>query len=121
MERSLDFYRQLGFQPVLDRTDPGGGLRICHLKLGEAFLELFWFAGHQPAPNSAAKLETDLPRIGLKHFALQVGSIEQAKEFVEQKGWAKVTIVNGRTGVRYFFLPDPDGILLEFVEDRRGV
>jgi glyoxylase I family protein len=120
MDRSLAFYADLGFEPALDWTDPAGSPRICHLKLGDAFLELFWFAGHQPPPDSAARLATDLPRIGSKHFALQVSSIEEAKAFVEEKGWGKVTIVDGRTGVRYFFLADPDGILLEFVEDRRG-
>lgn len=41
---------------------------------------------------------------------------------MEQRGWAAgVNIVEGRTGVRYFFVPDPDGILLEFVEDRRNL
>lgn len=121
MERSLAFYRQFGFTPALDWTAPGGSPRICHLKLGDIILELFRFAEHQPAPDSAARLETDLPRVGSKHFALQVGSIEEAKAFVEEKGWAEVTIVDGRTGVRYFFIPDPDGTLLEFVEDRRGL
>lgn len=122
MDASLAFYAELGFEPVLDWADPSGSPRICHLKLGGAFLEMFWFAGHRPAPESAAQLQTDLPRIGSKHFALQVDSIEEAKAFVEARGWAgNVEITKGRTGVRYFFVPDPNGILLEFVEDHRGL
>jgi glyoxylase I family protein len=120
MAQSKAFYAELGFKPVLDWTDPSGSPQICHLKLGEAYLEIFRFADPQPAPESASGLKTDLPRIGSKHFALQVDSIEEAKTFVEERGWAAgVTIVEGRTGVRYFFVPDPDGTLLEFVEDRR--
>lgn len=119
---SKAFYAELGFRPVLDWTDPGGSPQICHLKLGDTFLELFRFEGHRAAPESAASLVTDLPRIGSKHFALEVDSIEDAKAFVEAKGWAQgAEIVEGRTGVRYFFVPDPDGILLEFVEDRRNL
>lgn len=122
MDASLKFYGELGFQTVMDWADPSGSPRICHLKLGEAFLELFWFDGHQPAPESASQLETDLPRIGSKHFALQVDSIEDAKAFVETRGWtADVEVTKGRTGVRYFFVPDPNGILLEFVEDHRDL
>lgn len=122
MAASKAFYGELGFQPVLDWTDPGGSAQICHLKLGETFLEIFRFGDPQPAPESAGQLQTDLHRIGSKHFALQVDSIEEARAFVEQRGWAAgVNIVEGRTGVRYFFVPDPDGILLEFVEDRRNL
>lgn len=122
MDASLKFYGGLGFRTVMDRADPSGSPRICHLKLGEAFLELFWFEGHHPAPESAGRLDTDLPRIGSKHFALQVDSIEDAKAFVEARGWAKdLEVTKGRTGVRYFFVPDPNGILLEIVEDRRDL
>jgi glyoxylase I family protein len=122
MGASLDFYRELGFELVVDYAGPGGSPRICHLRLGEALLELFWFQGNVPAPESASRLETDLPRVGSKHFALQVDSIDEAKAFVKARGWApEVAVVNGRTGVRYFFVPDPNGILLEFVEDRRDL
>lgn len=119
---SLDFYLKLGFQEVMEWADPTGSPRICHLKLGDTMLELFWFADHRPAPESADRLETDLSRIGCKHFALEVGSLEQARDFVLEKGLAtEAQIIEGRTGVRYFFISDPSGILLEFVEDRRGI
>ncbi|HEX2149102.1 MAG TPA: VOC family protein [Actinomycetota bacterium] len=122
LERSKAFYAELGFQPVVDWADPSGSPKICHMKLGDSYLELFWFEAHLAAPESAGQLQTDLPRIGCKHFALRVDSIDEAKAFVEDKGWAAgVAVLEGRTGVRYFFVPDPDGILVEFVEDRRGL
>jgi len=56
------------------------------------------------------------------HFALKVDSVHDAKNFVESRGLASdVEIQHGRTGVTYFFLTDPSGILVEVVEDKRGL
>lgn len=108
LEASKTFYSQLGFEPAMDWIDPSGSPKISHMALGPVLLELFSFAGCRPAPESADRLETDLPRIGSKHFALQVDSIEEAKRFVESMGWATdVAVVEGKTGVRYFFVSDP--------------
>ncbi|MEX2587388.1 MAG: VOC family protein [Actinomycetota bacterium] len=122
MHASKAFYGELGFREVMSWAAPGGSPQIVHLKLGETLLELFRFNNYRPAPGSAAELKTDLPRVGAKHFALEVDSVEQAKDFVQDRGWAtEVEIVEGKTGVRYFFIHDPSGILLEFVEDRRDI
>lgn len=122
MQSSLEFYGQLGFESAAEWADPSGSPRICHMKLGDVLLELFWFADRQPAPESAGRLETDLSRTGSKHFALQVESIADAKRFVEERGLASdIRIIEGKTGVTYFFIKDPSGILLEFVEDRRNL
>lgn len=120
MEVSQEFYGHLGFQVAVEWADPSGSPRICHMKLGDVLLELFWFADRQPAPESAGRLETDLARVGCKHFALQVDSIIEARQFVEERGLgAGVSIQQGKTGVTYFFIKDPSGILVEFVEDPR--
>lgn len=122
MTESLAFYEQFGFTTKLHWKDPEGRLEIAHLKLADTFLEIFCHREQTPAPETAAALATDLPRIGVKHFALQVASIEEAKDFVESRGIAAgVDVQEGRTGVRYFFIKDPSGILVEFVEDRRGL
>lgn len=122
MERSLAFYEQFGFRTALRWADQDAGVEIAHLALGGTFLEIFCYRDHAPAPESAASLATDLPRVGVKHVALRVPSIEQAKQFVESRGIASdIEICEGRTGVTYFFVTDPSGILLEFVEDHRGL
>jgi glyoxylase I family protein len=67
-------------------------------------------------------LATDLPRIGVKHFGLRVSSITDAKNFIEERGLGtNIEIREGKTGVTYFFIKDPSGILLEFVEDNRSL
>lgn len=122
MTRSITFYEQFGFRVVLHWKDPNEELEIAHLKLGENYLEIFWYKDHVPAPETANSLATDLPRIGVKHFALKVDSIQAAKKFVEDRGIASnVAIQQGRTGVRYFFIEDPSGILVEMLEDKRGL
>lgn len=122
MRESVSFYEQFGFRVVLHWKDPAGELEIAHLKLGDNYLEIFWYRDQVPAPESSTTLATDLPRIGVKHFALQVDSIQEAKRFVEDRGLASdIEIQQGRTDITYFFITDPSGILVEFVEDTRGL
>jgi glyoxylase I family protein len=121
MAESVAFYEQFGFKVVLHWKDSDGELEIAHLKLGANYLEIFWYRDQRPAPETAASLATDLPRIGVKHFALKVDSVYEAKNFVENRGIASnVEVRQGRTGITYFFIKDPSGILVEFLEDKRG-
>ena len=77
-DRSIKFYEQLGFQTVL-RSSPDNGLRIIHMKLGAVLLEIFSYSNWQEAPTSTRSLDTDLPRLGIKHFGLKVADIEKAR------------------------------------------
>lgn len=85
-------------------------------------IELFAYAVPMPAPDTIYATATDLPVIGTKHFGLQVESIEAAKQDLIIKGiiGSDHEITLGRTGIKYFFVKDPDGILVEIVEDKRG-
>ncbi len=122
MAESIAFYEQFGFRVALRWKDPRGELEISHLKLGDSFLEIFWYRNQAPAPESAGSLATDLPRIGVKHFALKVDSVQEANRFAENHDMASnIKIQQGRTGLAYFFIKDPSGILVEILEDKRGL
>jgi len=122
IQKSIKFYEQFGFRTVLYWKDPDGELEIAHLKLAENYLEIFWYKGQTHAPDTARFLATDLPRIGVKHFALKVDSVHEAKNFVEARGMASnVELQHGKTGITYFFITDPSGILVEILEDKRGL
>ncbi|MCZ7439434.1 VOC family protein [Micromonospora sp. WMMC241] len=122
LEESISFYEKFGFRVALRWKDPEGKSEIVHLKLGGYFLEIFWYRDQVSAPDTASELSTDLPRIGVKHFALQVESVEDARDFVRQAGIASdVDVREGKTGVVYFFIKDPSGILVEVLEDKRGL
>lgn len=66
-------------------------------------------------PESVVKIYEAL---GTKHFALGVENIEYAKEFVIKNEIAKdIEIKVGRLGKPYFFIKDPNGILVEIIEN----
>ena len=120
LDAALSFYAIFGFKEVNRYTDPNGKFAIVHLLLDRHMLELFWYAEHQPAPETTAELSTDLPRIGIKHFGLRVDSLEEAMRFVREQGIEPASeISEGKTGVTYFFVKDPSGNFMEISEDNR--
>ncbi len=120
-ERSISFYQKLGFNQVHVWEAEDKSLTITHLKNGGVILELFCYTAFQPAPETIHSTKTDLPVIGTKHFGLKVDSIEAARQDLAAKGIVDkdIEITQGRTGPRYFFIEDPDGILVEIAEDKR--
>lgn len=121
LETSEKFYEIFGFQRVRYWQADDKSLEILHLKNGAIILEIFCYASPLKAPEHTKSTATDLPVIGVKHFALQVDSINEAKTFLEKKQVAIVTpVTKGRTQIDYFFIKDPDDILVEIVSDKRG-
>lgn len=120
-ERSVEFYRNFGFAPFWEWAADDGSITITHLRSGNIILELFCYADFVAAPRTIFSTKTDLPVVGTKHFGLRVVSIEQARRDLASKGLVApdIAITQGRTGPRYFFVADPDGILVEISEDLR--
>jgi len=118
---SVTFYEKLGFKQVHLWQAEDGSLSITHMRLKDFILELFCYKDFTPAPNTIHATTTDLPVIGTKHIGLRVDSIEAARDDLANKGVvdASTAINQGRTGPRYFFIEDPDGILVEIMEDKR--
>ena len=92
------------------------------MKLGTVLLEIFSYSKWQEAPTTTRSLDIDLPRLGIKHLGLKVADIEKARDALTNIGMAKnPEIKEGRTGIKYFFINDPDGNWLEIVQDDRGL
>lgn len=118
IERSVEFYRMFGFKEIKSWKAEDDSIKIKMLKLKDTVLEIFCYKECIELPESAKKTATDLPILGTKHFALGVQDIQKAKEFVVQKDICKnVDIKTGRLGKKYFFINDPDEILLEIIEN----
>ena len=119
-QMSVDFYKQLGFKELSFWQAEDKSLSITHLSLNGLVLELFCYAVPQPAPESIHATATDLPIIGTKHFGLKVASIEDARADLAAKGpvAADIEIKQGKW-YRYFFIEDPDGILVEITDESR--
>ncbi|MES3017451.1 MAG: VOC family protein [Bacteroidota bacterium] len=119
IEKSIDFYSRMGFKEVLLWQSENKDLIIANLKLNDFYLELFCYTDFQ-ASTVNSELNNDLKHIGVRHFALQVDSVDKAKVFFEKNSIASNIKVNlGRTGLKYFFITDPDKIFVEIVEDNR--
>lgn len=117
---SSEFYAGFGFRQVASWVAEDESLRIVHLKLGEALLELFCYREPMPLAEDSKFLDRDLRILGCKHFGLRVASIADAVENIRRAGYKPLAEVRvGRTGIQYCFYQDPDGIFVELVQDDR--
>lgn len=117
-EKSIEFYKKFGFQEFKSWRAEDNSIKIDMLKLSNTVLEIFCYKEYVKMPETAKATATDLPIIGTKHFALGVEDIKQAKEFViKNEIESDIEIKIGRLGKPYFFIKDPDGILVEIIEN----
>lgn len=117
-EKSIEFYKKFGFEEFKSWKAEDESIKINMLKLNNTVLEMFCYKEYAKLPETAKTTATDLPVLGTKHFALGVENIEQAKEFVIKNEIANdIEIKVGRLGKPYFFIKDPDGILVEIIEN----
>lgn len=116
--RTVDFYKKFGFEEFKSWSADDESIKINMLKLDKMVLEIFCYKDYDNLPESAKVLADDLKTLGTKHFALGVDDINKAKEFVISHNICdNVNITKGRLGKEYFFISDPDGILVEIIEN----
>ena len=120
IKRSEAFYlKNFGFRRVKEFKLDSAGLTICILKKDAVALELFEFKNRRPLPQYRKSLISDLKTIGVKHVAFAVADIKAAYNKLKK---AKVRFETGirafEDGKKYFFIKDPDGILIELMEAR---
>lgn len=122
LENSLKFYQDLGYEEVHRWIAEDESLTIVHLKLSDAYLEIFWYAKNAQNDPLNYEYANNLEDIGVKHIALQVENLEEALGDLRVKGHAddSTKVKQGRTNVRYFFIKDPDDVWVEIIEDKRG-
>ena len=117
-ENSIEFYKKFGFKKFKYWKAEDESIKINMLKLNNIVLEIFCYKEYTKLPDTAKSTATDLPILGTKHFALGVENIKKAKEFVLQNNICQsVDIKVGRLGKPYFFINDPDRILIEIIEN----
>lgn len=120
VDRSQDFYGKFGFREVHRWISDDGTLQIRHLSLNGYLLELFAYEDPRDDPDTRAGVGGNLDEVGVKHFALSVPLLEDAWDALSEAGIvAEADPQMGRTGIRFFFVRDPDGIWVEIVEDHR--
>ncbi|MGH2718962.1 MAG: VOC family protein [Actinomycetota bacterium] len=123
LDRTLSFYRHLGFRCALTWRAPDGSLTIAHLRLPTGFLlEVFCYTANTAAAPAERAAGNDLEAIGVKHLGLRVPDLGPAHQAMLASGAGDCTpITRGRTGIDYFFVRDPDGLWVEVVQDDRDL
>lgn len=114
-ERSVNFYKKFGFKEYKNYKDDN--VEITTLKLNNMILEIFCYKEYKELPEHATDLGLDLQTIGTKHIGIGVDNIEDGIKFVKDNNLAEnIDVHHGRLGKDYFFIKDPDGILVEIIE-----
>lgn len=108
---SKDFYvNKLGFKVLRETYRDARDSFKVDLKHGDIQIELFTF------PNSPKRV-TDPEALGLRHIAFGVESIKSVIRDLEEKGIDLEHVrTDERTGRKYTFLKDPDGLPIEIYE-----
>ena len=95
-------------------SNPGAELSVTHLRLGAYELQLIeYLAGGQAEPAPIAH-----NRVGSPHMCFLVTDVDA--KFAELSGRGDVTITSDvidiAAGARSFYVADPDGVPVEFVQ-----
>ena len=117
LARSSAFYKKFfGLRLAGRYSFKNKGLNIAILK-GAFNLELFEFQKHKPLPQYRKSLDNDLRTFGVKHFSLKTKNITAAyNKFKKARVKFATDLRVFADGKRYFFIKDPDGILVEVME-----
>lgn len=115
LQRSISFYRtHFGLQLHKKYVFRDKGMTIALLKKNNITLELFEFKKHKPLPQYRKTLDNDLRTLGVKHFSLETKDITAIYNKFRKSGVRFATDLRAfADGRRYFFIKDPNGILIE--------
>lgn len=114
---SIKFYEKLEFKLYQRWDDSDKKLSIVLMKNGTMILEMFCYKTFRPLPEYRKLLSSDLEVLGTKHFGLNVENIVETSNYLSAIGICKnPQIQKGRLGRDYFFIQDPDGILIEIIQ-----
>lgn len=134
LERSLEFYRAIGFTEVADIAETGGGalekaLRIPNprargrlLKLGDDPGSLNLDLIEWLSPRTEGRAYPRLNHAGITRIALHTSNLQKTYEELKAKGiefYSEPQVMQFHSGSSLFVcFEDPDGTVLELIEFR---
>ena len=108
MEESLKFYEEIVGLPIVNRFPAGPNMEIVFLGDGETLLELI----HDSA-NTDISIGSDIS------IGFGVNSLDETMELIKEEG---INIHSGpfepNQSTRFFFVLDPNGLRVQFIEQR---
>jgi catechol 2,3-dioxygenase-like lactoylglutathione lyase family enzyme len=105
------FYTQVLSFPVVRRWDNAG---IVFVDAGGLWIELT----RQDAPDDGTRPRMLDQGVGMNHLALQVDDLDRSFQELVERGVPALSAPQDYENVRVAFLADPDGNVLELIEDR---
>ena len=107
IEKTIAFYKKLGFETALETINKEAGEKVAFLKLKTLVIETY--------ENKAAKLESG----AIDHVAVNVNNIEEVYQYIREK---KLNTTNDtihflpfwENGVRFFTIEGPNMEKIEF-------
>jgi len=83
---------------------------------------LFAYQSNDRLPPAELETGNNLSDVGVKHIAFKVQDLEIAYAgFRRLDNFKLGKVTQGRTGIKYFFVRDPDGNWVEVVQDDRSL
>lgn len=118
LDASIAFYQKLGFTVLFAKDTPEKQKQLVLMGLGDLKLEIFHYANSQDDATTRANIGNNINVVGPKHFALLVDSITDTQKELAAAG---IDIASppdtADAGYSYFFVRDPDGIWIEYVQE----
>jgi catechol 2,3-dioxygenase-like lactoylglutathione lyase family enzyme len=112
LDRSIAFYKALGFAPSAPFGPPDGSRTIVQMVKGDGMIELIGYAAGvalRPAPGG--------PVAGLKHIGLRTVDVRATLAELEALGLTSPGVPVNETayGITMAFITDPDGTSIEIL------
>ncbi|MGI9615152.1 MAG: VOC family protein [Acidimicrobiales bacterium] len=95
-------------------NNPGAELKVAHVRLGNYELQLIEYL----AAGDAEVAEVAHNRIGSPHMCFLVTDVDTKFAEVTERGDVTITsnVIDIAAGARSFYVEDPDGVPVEFVQ-----
>lgn len=118
LDTSVAFYQKLGFTVLFTKDTPEKQKQLVLMGLDDIKLEIFHYDDGEDNPTARATIGNNVNDVGPKHFALLVDSIEDTQKALAAAGIELASPPDtADAGYQYFFVRDPDGIWIEYVQD----
>ncbi|HOO22649.1 MAG TPA: VOC family protein [Clostridia bacterium] len=105
LEESIGFYEEIVGLGVVRRFSAGNGMEIAFLGEGETKVELIYDKNH-----------TEIDAGKDISWGFETDSIEETMKIVREKGMEIIGPFSPAPAVKFFFVKDPNGLKIQFIE-----
>ena len=113
IEESIKFYELLGFSKIKEIDNKEQNKKIILMELDDLILEMKYHYENKCIHNKANCNDNKVFGLSVKDIQKSIGHIKSNNLTNE-----KINIKEGILGQQYFLIHDPNGILIEIIEEK---